>query len=295
MPMRAACFLFVAATFGSQASSLAEELASDRDSAFAARFERYGDALSCWESAGISNPLDHIARAAGGDVRALREMLIGLARPCDGAGSAGEADIVGSLLSHVGDRDFARSLEGLTDEQLDAVVGGISFGMLAESCSLWADAAFVNQFPRTWIALGGRASPGTDRPEFEPLLPIEKLPDPVHSAEEPWVGSFEIDACESMPASIEVTTKGNGVLTVGNLVVRVFDEHDDGSVFYGGLADIERCVIRNKPTLVVRATRVYTTDDEFGLGTQMPVQVVATFHDGKFEVEHDPFGLALQK
>lgn len=266
-----------------------------RDEAFAARFQNYCDTFACWEVSGIANPLDLIARAAGGEESALHQIMSGLEDPCDAAGGQGQSDVVGSLLTHVGDRNFARSLKDLSVGQLDAVVRAINYSMLEEGCSLWAHTQIATQFPQTWIALGGSAVPGTDRPAFEPLFPRHDPPADVFEGKEPWLGEFRLADDTTIPASLEITTKGNGALSVGNLVVRVYDDHDDGSVFYGGIADIERCRIRGQAALVIHAHRIYTTSDEFELGTDIPVEVVATFSEGKFEIQHDPFGLVLAR
>jgi hypothetical protein len=38
---------------------------------------------------------------------------------------------------------------------------------------------------------------------------------------------------------IEVTNKGNGLLSVGGLALKVVDQHDDGALFAGGMAHVE--------------------------------------------------------
>ena len=42
-----------------------------------------------------------------------------------------------------------------------------------------------------------------------------------------------------MTAAIEVTAKGNGSLRIGNLNLKVFDSHDDGSYYENGLLNID--------------------------------------------------------
>lgn len=39
----------------------------------------------------------------------------------------------------------------------------------------------------------------------------------------------------------QITTKGNGLLTLPGLAVRVYDSHDDGLIFRGGLLHCEWC------------------------------------------------------
>jgi hypothetical protein len=43
----------------------------------------------------------------------------------------------------------------------------------------------------------------------------------------------------TLKASIEVTSKGNGLLTIGNLQLRVVDSHDDGAKYQDGMAHVE--------------------------------------------------------
>src|SRR5262249_24787066 len=43
----------------------------------------------------------------------------------------------------------------------------------------------------------------------------------------------------SMPADIQVTAKGNGYLRIGNLKLKVFDTHDDGSYYEHDLLNID--------------------------------------------------------
>ncbi len=42
-----------------------------------------------------------------------------------------------------------------------------------------------------------------------------------------------------MSAVIEVTAKGNGRMRIGNLDLKVFDSHDDGSYYENGLLNID--------------------------------------------------------
>lgn len=277
-------------------SSSAVQPPQCHDDAFAARFKDSSDTLACLQNAGITDPIDLIARAGGGDSSAVRELVCKASlHPCDAAASQGECEIVGALLSHIGDRSFSVSLEELSPAQLDFIAQSIEYDMLDENCSFWASETLARTFPRTWIALGGQPWLGTDRPRVEPLLPFSSLPASVATSEEAWCSEVQFaDDCW-LPASIEITTKGNGTLSIANLVVRVFDDHDDGSVFMGSLADIVRCTIRGKPTLIVRATRLYTTDGDFPPGTQMPIEMVATFAAGRFDVVHDPARLVLKQ
>jgi hypothetical protein len=50
-----------------------------------------------------------------------------------------------------------------------------------------------------------------------------------------------IEMCRgrTLDAVVEVTAKGNGILAVGNLKLRVYDAHDDGAVYANDMATVE--------------------------------------------------------
>lgn len=52
-----------------------------------------------------------------------------------------------------------------------------------------------------------------------------------------WV--IEVGPAVRLTASVEVTTKGNGTLNIGNLHLRVVDAHDDGAKYQNGMAHVE--------------------------------------------------------
>ena len=60
-----------------------------------------------------------------------------------------------------------------------------------------------------------------------------------------WSDELILGTGAVLPARVEVTSKGNGTLTIANVKVRVFDDHDDGMVYLGGMlgtrfVDIDR-------------------------------------------------------
>ena len=57
--------------------------------------------------------------------------------------------------------------------------------------------------------------------------------------EELYEKNFAIGHGVTEHAKIEVTAKGNGFLEMGNLDLRVFKEHNNGSLFEGGLLHVE--------------------------------------------------------
>lgn len=56
------------------------------------------------------------------------------------------------------------------------------------------------------------------------------MPVGMHGEQE-WNGLFQLDETHALPATVEVTSKGNGTLSVGNVAVRVYDDHDDGNLY----------------------------------------------------------------
>jgi len=71
-----------------------------------------------------------------------------------------------------------------------------------------------------------------DRHEFHPV------PDGIQGEEE-WAKTIQISKDISSVAKVSVTAKGNGVLSVANLRLRVFDAHDDGIIYEDGLLRTE--------------------------------------------------------
>jgi hypothetical protein len=71
-----------------------------------------------------------------------------------------------------------------------------------------------------------------ERKDFAPL--VNGIP-----GEEHYEKLIDIGHGIRANAVIDVTTKGNGTLSVSNLRLHVLDEHDDGEVFVGGLLHAE--------------------------------------------------------
>lgn len=51
--------------------------------------------------------------------------------------------------------------------------------------------------------------------------------------------TIDVGPDTKLDATIEVTAKGNGTLSVGNLRLRVVDEHENGAVYQDGMAHVE--------------------------------------------------------
>ena len=63
----------------------------------------------------------------------------------------------------------------------------------------------------------------------------------VIAAESPKTAEKTIRASDALEidASFNITTKGNGVILIPGLSIRVYDSHDDGLIFRGGLLRCE--------------------------------------------------------
>ena len=54
-----------------------------------------------------------------------------------------------------------------------------------------------------------------------------------------WKGQFQVADGKAIPASVSVTSKGNGILKFPGGSVKVYDSHDDGEVIDGFMLDID--------------------------------------------------------
>jgi hypothetical protein len=82
-----------------------------------------------------------------------------------------------------------------------------------------------------------------------------------------------------LPAHIETTTQGNGMLTIANLTLRLKDKHDDGLVYAGNgvlRLDVVRLAGRaSAPALIVSGTAMHTGEKESD--PQVPESVVYVY------------------
>lgn len=89
----------------------------------------------------------------------------------------------------------------------------------------------------TMIGIAGLAGIVLVAKDSQPknLVPIELRRDQlsvvdVHGREN-WEGIIQIGPSTKMPARIEVTSKGNGSLEIGNLYLKIYDGHEDLSTY----------------------------------------------------------------
>jgi len=85
-----------------------------------------------------------------------------------------------------------------------------------------------------------------------------------------WKKVIHIGHNLSYPASILVTNKGNGILEFANLKLHVYDGHDDGRYFDGGLAHVEFVDLNDDgyKDIVVTAAVVYTDEKDKIIATK---------------------------
>jgi hypothetical protein len=83
----------------------------------------------------------------------------------------------------------------------------------------------------------------------------------------------------TVSAVIEVTAKGNGILQLGSERLRIWDEHDDGQVFVGGLLHVEFVDITGDGSkdLVICGTVKHTGEKESEPTKTEPLTVIYAF------------------
>jgi len=81
-----------------------------------------------------------------------------------------------------------------------------------------------------------------------------------------WNKVIDIGHNLTYPAKLRVTAKGNGGLEFVNLNLHVYDYHDNGRYFEGGLAHVEFIDLNGDgyKDIVVLATVIYTEDEQTG-------------------------------
>lgn len=75
--------------------------------------------------------------------------------------------------------------------------------------------------------------------------------------------TIEVDQTTQLPASIEVSSKGNGVLRIANLELKVYDDHDNGVVFKDAMGHIEFADLNDDGAkdLIIFGEVQYTAED----------------------------------
>lgn len=84
----------------------------------------------------------------------------------------------------------------------------------------------------------------------------------------------------NLPCTFDLTTKGNGVLEIGDMRLLVYDVHDNGHVYAGGLASLDLVDLNadGVKELVVSVT-VLTTDEKSSTVTEIrPFAFVYTYN-----------------
>jgi hypothetical protein len=148
------------------------------------------------------------------------------------------------------DAEFSRSFGNISTARetirdwvwvLNANVGAGRVEVASEILLALTSACKLLQMPER----GGRAPsmmPGSpDRaapvsvPSAESVVDLCDLVPDEATSEMHYAREVTINTSTSLTAQLHVTSKGNGLLTLGNLSLKVFDQHLDGKIFRGGL------------------------------------------------------------
>lgn len=86
-----------------------------------------------------------------------------------------------------------------------------------------------------------------------------------------------------LPCTFTVTDKGNGVLKVGGLALRIYDVYDDGVIYAGGLAsihlvDLDRDGVKE---ILISITVIYTDEKSAAATHVAPYVFVYKYDDEK--------------
>lgn len=91
--------------------------------------------------------------------------------------------------------------------------------------------------------------------------------------EERYEKKFSLGVGVSADVTIDVTAKGNGYMSLLNLRLKVFDEHDDGAIYEGGLLHIDFVDLDGDgfKDLVISGLVIYTGEKETSPRSSEPV------------------------
>jgi len=97
--------------------------------------------------------------------------------------------------------------------------------------------------------------------------------------EERYVKKFDLGGGVSANVTIDVTAKGNGYMAVLNLHLKVFDEHDDGAIYDGGLLQIDFIDLAGGgfKDLVISGLVIYTGEKATSPRSSEPVVFIYRF------------------
>jgi hypothetical protein len=75
-------------------------------------------------------------------------------------------------------------------------------------------------------------------------------------------GTFRLASGVKIPFEFGLTTKGNGTIKAANVLVRVYDNHDDGSLYEPRLLEVTAFADGEGEGLDLRGVRVLTDEDD---------------------------------
>lgn len=111
--------------------------------------------------------------------------------------------------------------------------------------------------------------------------------------------TVEIASSVKLDAVVEITPKGNGTLTIGNLMLRVLDEQDDGAVYQDGMATVEFADIDGDgyKDLVVVGAANYTDEKTGAIQKREPFAFVFKYDpkSGSFYQSYKRASFTLEK
>lgn len=83
----------------------------------------------------------------------------------------------------------------------------------------------------------------------------------------------------AIPIELSVTTKGNGVIVLGSLMIRIYDTHDDGAYYEPGLLDVTPVMSPDGVTgLRFVGTELKTQDDDGRILSSAPLDFMCTYN-----------------
>jgi len=122
-------------------------------------------------------------------------------------------------------------------------------------------------------------------PDIKPLVTGElgKIFNTLANNNSSTLRSVKLSKNLIFKSSLEGTNKGNGSITIHNLHLRLFDQHDDGVVYEGNSLklDLKDITGDNINELIISGIIKYTGDDEAEPASYEPFTQIYTFDCSK--------------
>ena len=100
-----------------------------------------------------------------------------------------------------------------------------------------------------------------------------------------WKQNIAIGPRVTLDATVNVTVRGNGILHIANLKLKVLDEYDDGHIYIGGLLDVEWVDLTGDgfKDLVITGTMANTGEKGTDPVTYSTITQIYIFDPGKMQ------------